>query len=107
MAFSPRNIVGCLLKKRLTKGGRVTGTSGSPLATPLQQNALCRHGTKWKNVSKNPQRLKKKSYTKSSCAIVIEFLQTLPHIHAGINFAKRKSRNDTCSDGDGDLISKG
>ena len=28
MAFSPRNIVGCLLKKRLTKGGGVTGTPG-------------------------------------------------------------------------------
>ena len=34
MAFSPRNIVGCLLKKRLTKGG-VTGTPGPPLPTPL------------------------------------------------------------------------
>ena len=31
MAFSPQNIVGCLLKKRLTKGGGgVTGTPGSP-----------------------------------------------------------------------------
>ena len=35
MAFSPRNIVGCLPKKRLTKGGGVTGTPGSPLAMPL------------------------------------------------------------------------
>ena len=35
MAFSPRNIIGCFLKKRLTKGG-VTGTPGPPLATPLQ-----------------------------------------------------------------------
>ena len=35
MAFSPRNIVGCFLKKRLTKGGGVTGTPGPPLATPL------------------------------------------------------------------------
>ena len=34
MSFSPRNIVGCLLKKRLTEGG-VTGTPGPPLATPL------------------------------------------------------------------------
>ena len=34
MVFSPRNIVGCLHKKRLTKGG-VTGTPGPPLATPL------------------------------------------------------------------------
>ena len=33
MAFSPRNIVGCLLKKGLQRG--VTGTPGSPLATPL------------------------------------------------------------------------
>ena len=30
MAFSPRNIVGCLLKKRPTKGGGVTGTPGPP-----------------------------------------------------------------------------
>ena len=30
MAFSPRNIVGCLLRKRLTKGGGVTGTPGPP-----------------------------------------------------------------------------
>ena len=29
-AFSLRNIVGCLLKKRLTKGGGVTGTPGPP-----------------------------------------------------------------------------
>ena len=29
MAFSPRNIVGCLLKKRFTKGG-ITGTPGPP-----------------------------------------------------------------------------
>ena len=29
MAFSPRKIVGCLLTKRLTKGG-VTGTPGPP-----------------------------------------------------------------------------
>ena len=34
MAFPPRNIVGCFLKKSLTKGG-VTGTPGPPLATPL------------------------------------------------------------------------
>ena len=33
MAFSPRNIVGCLLKKAY-KGG-VTGTPGPPVATPL------------------------------------------------------------------------
>ena len=33
MVFSPRNIVGCLLKKRLTKGG-VTGTPGPPSLCP-------------------------------------------------------------------------
>ena len=31
MAFSPRNIVGCFLKKGLAKGGGVTGTPGPPL----------------------------------------------------------------------------
>ena len=31
MAFSPRNIVGCLLKKRLTKGG---GRSRAPQDPP-------------------------------------------------------------------------
>ena len=36
MAFSPRNIMRCFLKKTLTKGGGVTGTPGHPLATPLQ-----------------------------------------------------------------------
>ena len=37
MAFSPRNVVGCLLKKRLTKGGGGGhGHPGPPLATPLQ-----------------------------------------------------------------------
>ena len=30
MAFLPRNIVGCLLKKGLQKGGGVTGTPGPP-----------------------------------------------------------------------------
>ena len=34
MAFSPRNIVGCFLKKTY-KGGGVRGTPGLPLATPL------------------------------------------------------------------------
>ena len=33
MAFSPRNFVGCLLKKGL----QVTGTPGPPLATPLSE----------------------------------------------------------------------
>ena len=38
MAFSPRNIVGCLLKKGLQRGGGgVTGTPGPPLATPLMK----------------------------------------------------------------------
>ena len=32
--FRRLNIVGCLLKRRPTKGG-VTGTPGPPLATPL------------------------------------------------------------------------
>ena len=41
MAFSPRNIVGCFLKKRLTKGGGITGTSGPPLATPLTGQFHC------------------------------------------------------------------
>ena len=35
MAFSPRNIVGCLLKKRLTKGGGGHGHPRTPLATPF------------------------------------------------------------------------
>ena len=35
MAFSPRNIVGCLLKKSLTKGGGGHGHPRIPLATPL------------------------------------------------------------------------
>ena len=39
MAFTPRNVVGCLLKKRLTKGGGGGGGghghSRTPLATPL------------------------------------------------------------------------
>ena len=30
MAFSPRNIVGCFLKKRLTKGGGGVGVTGTP-----------------------------------------------------------------------------
>ena len=33
MAFLPRNIIGCFLKKMLTKGG-VTGTPGPPLLRP-------------------------------------------------------------------------
>ena len=39
MTFSPRNIVGCLLKKRLTKGGGVvTGTPGPPSLRPCFLN---------------------------------------------------------------------
>ena len=30
------NIVSCLLTRRLTKGGGVTGTPGPPLATPMR-----------------------------------------------------------------------
>ena len=35
IAFSPRNIVVCLLKKGLQRGGGVTGTPGPPLVMPL------------------------------------------------------------------------
>ena len=35
MAFSPRNIVGCLLKKGLQRGDH--GHPRSPLATPLDE----------------------------------------------------------------------
>ena len=42
MAFSPRNIVGCFLKKRLTKGGGVTGTPGPPSLRPwLNGSVVC------------------------------------------------------------------
>ena len=34
MSFSPRNIAGCFVKKRLTKGGD-HGHPRTPLATPL------------------------------------------------------------------------
>ena len=34
MAFSSRNAVGCLLNKRFTKGGGVTGTPGPPSLRP-------------------------------------------------------------------------
>ena len=36
VAFSPRNVVGCLLKKRLTKGGGGSRAHQDPLATPLK-----------------------------------------------------------------------
>ena len=40
--FCQLNIVGCLLKRRPTKGGGgVTGTPGPPLATPLVGNVKC------------------------------------------------------------------
>ena len=35
MAFSPRGIVGYLLKKRLTKGGGGSQAPQDPLATPM------------------------------------------------------------------------
>ena len=35
MTFSPRNIVGCLLKKRLTWGGGGHGYPRTPLAMPF------------------------------------------------------------------------
>ena len=41
MAFSPRNIIGCLLKKGLQRGvggGWVTGTPGSPSLRPCTQS---------------------------------------------------------------------
>ena len=41
MAFSPWNIVGCLLKKTLTKGGGGSRTpQDPPLATPLKIEEL-------------------------------------------------------------------
>ena len=41
MVFSPRNIVGCLLKKWLTKGGGgVSRAPQDPLATPLVFNFM-------------------------------------------------------------------
>ena len=44
MAFSPRNIVGCLLKKGLQRGGH--GHPRTPLATPLQVSGLERGKTR-------------------------------------------------------------
>ena len=41
MTFSPRNTVGCFLKKRLTKGGGgVSRAPQDPLATPLRKGKL-------------------------------------------------------------------
>ena len=34
MAFSPRDIIGCFLKKGLQRGGGVTGTPGPPSLLP-------------------------------------------------------------------------
>ena len=42
MAFSPRNIVDCLLKKRLTKGGHGHPRTPPPLATPLRCEYIVR-----------------------------------------------------------------
>ena len=53
MAFSPRNIVGCLLKKRLTKGGGgVTGTPGPPLLRPCNVDPTVPRSTKDEDVSR-------------------------------------------------------
>ena len=44
MAFSPRNIIGCFLKKGLQRGGGGGGgtdTPEPPLTTPLVLNSLC------------------------------------------------------------------
>ena len=43
MAFSPRNIVGCLLKKRFTKGGGHRHPR-TPLATPLTDGSQTQLG---------------------------------------------------------------
>ena len=40
MAFSPRYIVGCFLKKRITKGGGGHGHPRTPLATPLSSELM-------------------------------------------------------------------
>ena len=44
--FRHLNIVGCLLKRRPTKGGGVTGTPGPPLAMPLLQQNIYVMSTK-------------------------------------------------------------
>ena len=46
MAFSPRNIVGCLLKKSLQRGGGggVTGTLGPPSLRPCNEMVNCTKG---------------------------------------------------------------
>ena len=40
MAFSPRNIVGCFLKKGLQRGGGVTGTPGPPSLRPCKYYSI-------------------------------------------------------------------
>ena len=47
MTFSPRNLVGCLLKKRLTKGGGGHGHPRTPLATPLKTVVELKRGVAW------------------------------------------------------------
>ena len=42
MAFSPRNIVGCLLKKGLQRGGGVTGSPGPPSLRPCNDQSLAK-----------------------------------------------------------------
>ena len=44
MAFSARNIVGCLPKKRLTKGGGARAPQDPPAATPLARRHPCAEG---------------------------------------------------------------
>ena len=44
LAFSPRNVVGCLLKEGLQRG--VTGTPRTPLATPLRGSEKIAHHMK-------------------------------------------------------------
>ena len=44
LAFSPRNVVGCLLKEGLQRG--VTGTPRTPLATPLKGSEKSTHHKK-------------------------------------------------------------
>ena len=56
MAFSPRNIVGCLLKKRLKKGGGGHGHPRIPLATPLNHTYIYYNNYKWfdKQIVRSP-----------------------------------------------------
>ena len=53
MAFSPRNIVGCLLEKGLRRG--VTGTPGPPSYAPPLQSCKAPHNNKNKNNYISPE----------------------------------------------------